>query len=266
MMIENLIQSNGELEIDTLAEHFGVSAMTIRRDLEALESQGVLRRVVGGRAIALEHKTHEPALVTRAMAASASKAHIGEAVASRLAPHEVVYFDGGSTALAVARAVRQLKLGLTVITRSLLVAMEFADEADTQMIYLLGGRLKSGEMLTMAATLDDDLAAYNVDTYVMGISGVHATRGLTDYDPHESAGKRVALQQSDRVILGFDRSKLDRVLLARVAGLSEIDVVITDADPDHPALVAIPPGVDIEFVDAGPAAFSATPALTVTEH
>jgi DeoR/GlpR family transcriptional regulator of sugar metabolism len=265
MMIENLIQSNGELEIDTLAERFGVSAMTIRRDLEALESQGVLRRVVGGRAIALEHKTHEPALVTRAMAASASKAHIGEAVARRLAPHEVVYFDGGSTALAVARAVRQLKLGLTVITRSLLVAMEFADEADTE-IYLLGGRLKSGEMLTMAAPLDDDLAAYNVDTYVMGISGVHATRGLTDYDPDESAGKRVALQQSDRVILGFDRSKLDRVLLARVAGLSEIDVVITDADPDHPALVAIPPGVVIEFVDAGPTVFSATPALTVTEH
>jgi len=87
---------------------------------------------------------------------------------------------------------------------------------------------------------------------------VHASRGLTDYDPHESAGKRVALQQSDRVILGFDRSKLDRVLLARVAGLSEIDVVITDADPDHPALAAIPPGVDIEFVDAGPVAFSTT--------
>ncbi len=100
--------------------------------------------------------------------------------------------------------------------------------------------------------MSDDLRHYNVDTYVMGISGVHPTRGLTDYDPDESAGKRLALERADRVVLVADHSKLGRVLMSRVAGVEDISVLVTDADADDEVLRSMPPSVSIVLVEPQP--------------
>lgn len=229
---------HGEVDISSLASRFAVSKMTIRRDLEVLEANGVIRRLVGGRAVVVDSKNREPAFEARAESSSGSKAHIGRAVAEMIADDEVVFFDGGSTVLAAARALRGSGRRLTVLTRSILIASELADEPGIE-IFVLGGRLKASERVTSSSAQADDLQLYNVDTYVMGISGVHPERGLTDYDPDESVGKRLALERSDRVILAFDRSKLGRVLLSRVAGLADVDVAVTDADQEDPALKAI---------------------------
>ena len=141
--------------------------------------------LVGGRAVMVDPKGREPALSARADSRHGTKAHIGRVAADLIAADEVVFFDGGSTALAIARALRGSRKALTVLTRSLLVAAELAEEPDIE-IFVLGGRLNPSEMVTSSSTTADDLKHYNVDTYVMGISGVHPTRGLTDYDPDES--------------------------------------------------------------------------------
>lgn len=233
--IESLLSDRPEVDIPSLARHFDVSEMTIRRDLEALEADGVVRRLVGGRAVLVDPKNREPALSARSDTLHATKAHIGRAVADLIADDEVVFFDGGSTALAVAHALLGARKPLTVLTRSLLVAAELVREPSIE-IFLLGGRLKPSEMTTTNLAVADDLRHYNVDTYVMGISGVHLTRGLTDYDPDESAGKRLAMEHADRVLLAFDHSKLGRVLMSRVAGVEEVDVVITDAGAQSDAV------------------------------
>jgi DeoR/GlpR family transcriptional regulator of sugar metabolism len=242
------MSDRAEVEISSLAAHFGVSEMTIRRDLEALEADGVVRRLVGGRAVMVDPKNREPALSARADTAHDMKRHIGRAVADLIADDEVVFFDGGSTALAVARALRGTGRTITVLTRSLLITAELANEPGME-VFLLGGRVKPSEMVTTSSTMADDLQYYNVDTYVMGISGVHPTRGLTDYDPDESAGKRLALERADRVLLAFDHSKLGRVLMSRVAGLDEIDVVVTDADPQDEAIATLPSTVQVVLVE-----------------
>lgn len=246
--IELLLTTREATDIATLADHFGVSQMTIRRDLESLEADGVVRRLVGGRAEVVDPKNREPALSTRADSRHDSKAHIGEAAASLIADNEVVFFDGGSTALAVARALVGSGKPLTVLTRSLLVAGELAEEPAIE-TFVLGGRLKPSEMVTTSSTMADDLQHFNVDTYVMGISGVHPTRGLTDYDPDESAGKRLAFERADRVILVCDASKLGRVLLSRVAGLEDVDIIVTDADQRHETLASLPSSVSLVAVD-----------------
>jgi len=245
--IENLIGIEGELELAKLSERFKMSEMTIRRDLEILESQGVLRRVVGGGAIALEPKSEEPSLMTRALKESEGKAHIGKAVVKWLRDGEAIYLDGGSTALAVACALRDSGLRLTVLTRNMFAAIELANQPGVDIV-ILGGRLKKTEMITMGTALDHGLDKYYVDTYVMGISGVHPDRGLTDYDPAEAAGKLGALNAADRVILAFDRTKLGRVRLAQVAGLEKIDIVVTDAAPNHPVLMAFSPRTRVDCV------------------
>lgn len=255
--IESLMSDQNEVDIPSLAAHFRVSEMTIRRDLEALEIDGVVRRLVGGRAVMVDPKNREPSLSARADAEHDMKAHIGQAVADLISDDEVVFFDGGSTVLAVAHALRGQGKALTVLTRSLLIAAELAAEANVE-IFLLGGRLKSSEMVTTSSTMADDLQHYNVDTYVMGISGVHPTRGLTDYDPDESPGKRLALERADRVLLAIDRSKLGRVLLSRVAGIDEVDLIVTDAAPDDETLATMPPSVNVVLVE--PVQFTARSA------
>lgn len=237
--IKDRLRAGDDVRLASLAEDFDVSEMTIRRDFEALEEEGVLRRVLGG-AIPVGGigKSREPSFASRVGARATNKAHIGAAVARRFVKGEAVYFDGGSTALAVARAVRHRELELTVVTTSLPVAVELVDEPSTSVI-LLGGQLRQGELTTIGTETTEAIAHYNVDTYVMGVAGVDPERGLTEYHRDEAGEKRAALRRTDRVIVAVDASKLGKVLLAHVADLAEIHTLVTDAHPDDPTLAAI---------------------------
>lgn len=257
-MIRSLVETENEIGIADLAQRLNVSEMTIRRDLETLEEQGVLRRVLGGGAIAVARKAEEPGLVARALEKSESKVHIASAVVDQLRPGEAIYLDGGSTTLAVARALKGRDLGLTVVTRSLVAALELGDNPAIHIV-LLGGTVKGTEMLTLRTGATDELSSYNVDTYIMGIGGVHADRGLTDYDPQESAGKRLALRHADRTVLAFDRTKIGRVLFARVASPSEVDVVVTDAELDDALASAFSRADIFTVLNAGSGVFDDEP-------
>lgn len=233
-----MILELGELNLAELAQRFGVSEMTIRRDLEALESQGALRRVVGGGAIAVTGKTQEPTFEARAIQESESKMNIGVAVANLIEPGEAVYFDGGSTSLAAARALRFRDLQLTVVTASLLVALELIDQPDMEII-LLGGSVRPGELTTYGPEMEEGLRHYHFDTYIMGVAGLHPEKGLTEYHGGEGHGKRAAIDQADRVIVALDHTKLDRVLLVHVADLNRVHILVTDASVRHPTIAAV---------------------------
>lgn len=246
--VEHRVRVAREVTYAELAAEFDVSEMTIRRDVEALESLGVVRRVVGG-AIALKGKDTEPAFATRLTDAADEKRHIADAVAGLIGPSETVILDSGSTALAVAQSLKRRGLGLTVLTPSLLAALELIDEAGTTVI-LTGGELRPGELSLIGHVAEDTLANYNCDTFVMGVAGIDGSRGISDYHQGESRVKRAASKRADRVIVAADQSKLGRVTFTSIAALADIDVIITDGDPQHPALVAArAAGVDVICVD-----------------
>lgn len=168
-LIQERIAADGEADYATLASAFDVSEMTIRRDIEALEVQGKVRRVIGG-AIAFTGKSEEPSFEARAQLAAHEKAHIAEAAVTLLEPHATVILDSGSTALAVAKCIRGRNLALTIITPSVLAALELADEPDTTVI-LTGGRLRPGELSLIGSDAEAAFRRYNCDTYVMGVAG-----------------------------------------------------------------------------------------------
>ncbi|MFS0898998.1 DeoR/GlpR family DNA-binding transcription regulator [Mycolicibacterium litorale] len=231
------INADREVDFASLAGEFGVSEMTIRRDIERLEDQGIARRVLGG-AIAFGGKSTEPSFAARAAEAADEKIHIASAVADLLHPQETVILDSGSTVLAVARALRGRGLGLTVITPSVLVAVELSDEPDTT-ILLTGGKVRPGELSLIGAEAEDFYLRYNCDTYVMGIAGVDGKRGASEYHREEGNVKQAAMRSADRVIVAADATKLGRVQLINVAPASEISVLVTDGPPDHPTLEAL---------------------------
>lgn len=246
--VQERVLSLGEVDYASLAREFAVSEMTIRRDIELLEDQGIVRRVTGG-AIALSRKVEEPPFHARAVEASVGKAGIALAVADMIGAGETVVLDSGSTVLAVARALRGRSLGLTIITPSLLAAIELADEPDTTIV-LTGGELRAGDLSLVGPETTDAFAHYNADVFVMGVAGVDADRGLTDYHRGESAVKKAAMLASDRVIVAVDGSKLGRSTLVTIAPTTSADVIVTDAADDHPAIAEIRRlGVEVVTVD-----------------
>ncbi len=247
--IEEQVIRTGEVSFVELAEAFGVSEMTIRRDIEALQAQGIVRRVSGG-AIALGGTAFEPSYGLRAGQAADSKEHIAREVARLLRPGETVLLDSGSTVLAVARAIRGRNLRLTVLTPSIGVATELADEPDTQVL-LVGGRVRPGELSVIGSDAEQMIGRYNCDTYVAGVAGVDVARGLTEYHPQEAGVKQAAVRASTRVIVGADTAKLGRVHLVTVAPLSAVSILVTDAPSDHPTIVAARAGgIDVVTVPA----------------
>lgn len=225
----------GEIDFASMAQEFAVSEMTIRRDVEALERKGSVRRIMGG-AIAFSGKAEEPSFESRVAEAAAGKAHIAAAVADLLHPHETVLLDSGSSALAVARNIRGRGMGLTIVTPSIPVAVVLADEPDT-IVLLTGGRVRPGELSLIGAEAEAAFALYNCDTYVMGVAGI-AELGVTDYHREESNVKRAAMSSADRIIVVADSTKLGRVRLMNIAPLIAISVLVTDAPPTDPTVVA----------------------------
>lgn len=235
-LIEERVLADGEIDFATLAQEFDVSQMTIRRDVEMLEDRGVVRRVLGG-AIAFGGKSTEPSFEARAAEAAESKKHIAKAAVELLNPSETVILDSGSTVLAVAREIRGRGLGLTVLTPSVLVAVELANEPNTTII-LTGGLVRPGELSLIGGEAEDAFRNYNCDTYVMGVAGVHPERGFSEYHRDESNVKKAAIRSADRVIAVLDELKLGRVQLVNVAALTDVEALITDGDPDDPTVVA----------------------------
>lgn len=222
--------------------------MTIRRDVEALEEQGVMRRVPGGVIATRGGAGYEPPFASRVMSQAREKEHVAGATVDLLVPGSRVMIDTGSTGLAVAKAVRGRGLGLTVLTPNLLVAMQLVDEPDTS-VFLTGGELRQGEMSLIGPDTVQSLSSYNIDTYVMSVAGVDAERGISDYNRSEAATKRAAVAASDRVIVCVDASKLDQVFLTNVAALSEIDILVTDGDPENRSIrAAVEAGVAVVHV------------------
>lgn len=254
--IEELVIRTGEVQFGPLAEEFGVSEMTIRRDIEALQDAGIVRRVSGG-AIALSGTAFEPSYGLRAGQAAGSKTHIAESVADLLRPGETVVLDSGSTVASVARAIRGRGLGLTVLTPSISVAATLADEPGTTVI-LAGGVVRPGELSLIGPDAEVLFSRYNCDTFVVGVAGVDADRGLTEYNPQEASVKRAALASSRRLIVGVDAAKLGRVHLVNVAPLSAAAALVTDASADHPVVAAAEAaGAEIVLVPSEPAAITA---------
>jgi DeoR/GlpR family transcriptional regulator of sugar metabolism len=233
--IAEQVATLGEVEFALLAEACEVSEMTIRRDIETLEQAGALRRVLGG-AISIGGTAQEPPFQLRASVAAEEKELIAHAVVDLLSSGETVVLDSGSTVLSVAREIRRRAITLTVVTPSVLVALELSD-SDAINVHLLGGLLRSGELSLIGPDTVEQLNQFNCDTAVLGVAGIDLAGGISDYHRDEAYVKKAAIRAARRTIVAADHSKLGRSSLIKIAGLEEISVIVTDGSPRHPTLV-----------------------------
>ncbi len=244
--IAERLRRDGEATIPDLAAAYGTSEMTIRRDLDQLEMEGLVRRARRG-AVAVESRAYEPPVIQRASDQADAKRRIGAAVAALIGPGETVALDVGTTTLAVARALDETA-GITVVTNSVLIAAELGARGGFR-TYLTGGEVRPGELSLVGETASRWYEDLRCDVAVLGAAGVDES-GVSEYNPDDAMVKRAALRSARRAIVAADSTKLGRGAFARVTPLGEIDLIVTDAHPGHRVVVAARRlGVDVLNVE-----------------
>jgi DeoR/GlpR family transcriptional regulator of sugar metabolism len=224
--ILQLLHARGQISIADLSTRFSVSEMTLRRDLAQLENEGLLRRTHGG-AVRTDSGSFEPPFAMRARFNLEAKRTIAAAVAEEVADGQTVVLDGGSTGTAIAEALVGRRL--TVCALNLRVA-EILSSSPATRVMIPGGQIRYGELSLIGPAAERTLADHRFDTYVMTVSGVDAGAGLTEWNVDDAAIKRAALAVSQRCIVACDSSKFGQTAFARIAALSDADLIITDTD------------------------------------
>ncbi|WP_435201286.1 DeoR/GlpR family DNA-binding transcription regulator [Janibacter sp. GS2] len=225
--IAELVTDRGRLAVLALAETFGVTTETVRRDLSALERIGLVRRVHGG-AVAANALPHvEFRLSDRDAANTAAKDRIAKAALDELpASGSTVLIDAGST---TARLISRLPRDhpLVVVTHAVPLAARLATAPQIE-LHLLPGRVRFTTQAAVGPLTVKAIEALRVDTVFLGTNGLTSGHGLSTPDRDEAATKRAMLEVARRVVVLADASKFGVEAAIRFARLDEVDVVISD--------------------------------------
>lgn len=226
LAIVDLLEVDRKVSVGELSQRFGVSEMTVRRDLESLEQAGALSRVHGG-AVTAQSRAYEPPFALRAVRNVEAKERIGVAAAALLHEGETVVLDAGTTTLAVARALKGRR-NLRLMVLSLHLADLLVDEPGLT-VMLGGGTARAGERSLIGHLAERSFAELRFDTVVLTVGGVDLDGGVTEYNLDDAAVKRAAFASARRCIAVADASKLGRTAFARVCSIEHLDVLVTDA-------------------------------------
>ena len=181
--ILRLVSQSGRVAVAELSQHFGVSEVTIRADLQVLADRNLLVRTHGG-AIPPVRGPYELSLSARRQQQVAEKGRIGAAGAAMITDGDAVFLDSSSTALAIAQCLKQHRL-LTVITNSLTIAQELLDAPGVNVV-LLGGTLRRETASLVGGEGLEMLRQFNIRKGFFGAHGISLTEGLTDVSLDEA--------------------------------------------------------------------------------
>lgn len=226
--LRDMIRASGTVRIDELCRRMNVSPATVRRDLEALESRGLIRRVHGG-AMSVENRREEPLFDEKVSVALKEKRAIAEKAATLVRPGDTLFIDGGSTTLELARLLSS-RTDITIVTNSLRATLELSGSGPP--VILIGGELRRRSQTMVGSLTRLMLSHIHVDRAFMGTIGITAESATTT-DPNEAFTKDLVMKQATEVILLADHTKGGKVSFATVGDVADIDVLITDADFDH---------------------------------
>lgn len=227
--ILELLDERGNIRVTDLSLIFDVSEMTVRRDLEFLEKEGSIKRVRGG-AVTAVSRSYEPPFALRAARNVEAKAKIGRVAAAQVSEGDTVILDVGTTTLAVAEALKDRR-NITVVTSSLRIAWLLADKPDLRVI-VVGGAVRTGERSLVGSIASRTFEDFYCDLMFMGVGGIDLEAGFTEFNIEDATVKQKAMKQSQRVMVVANSSKLGKIAFARVAGVDEVDALITDTETE----------------------------------
>ena len=228
--IMDALDRDGEVRVNDLSDRLHTSVITIRKDLDELEKEGLLERVHGG-AIKNFRIQKNMAYTERLNTKKAEKIKIALATAKLINDNDSVIINVGTTSLYVAQQF-QYKRGLIAITNSLQIFNEIAYYKNVTSFFL-GGRFHHEMEFTYGDDTLEQLNKYNADKLIIGMDGIDLEEGVTTNNHAEDSIMLRMMERSNEKILIVDDSKIGKVTFAHIAPLSAFDVIVTNYSPDH---------------------------------
>ncbi len=235
------IRNRSFARVADLSVQFGISEVTVRSDLDALERIGSVRRVHGGAIFEGRRVGVERSFEEEAGTAPEEKAAIAEVAAAMVDPGDTILLDVGTTCSAVAAAlVSRTELeGVVIITNGLNIALDFEAAMPRITVVVTGGTVRPLQHSLVDPYAGLMLEHLNADLMFLGCNGVDAERGVTNVNLPEAAMKRRMMGSASRTIAVADGSKVGHVSAARVCGVADLAMLITGPSAPRDAVAAL---------------------------
>lgn len=222
------LKRDGQVVAKAMSEAFGVSEDTVRRDLRELAAEGLLQRVHGG---ALPASPAMADFAHRQQIGPEAKSAIARRAAAMIQPGQVVFIDGGTTCVQLARSLSPT-LQATVVTHSPSIAVELVEHPGIEVV-LIGGRLFKHSVVAVGAAAMEAIARVRAEIYFMGVTGVHPTAGLSTGDFEEASVKRALIEQAAEVVVLASAEKLHAASPYVIAPMQAVQTLVVEGDtPD----------------------------------
>ncbi|MDO4344750.1 MAG: DeoR/GlpR family DNA-binding transcription regulator [Eubacteriales bacterium] len=222
------IRQKPSVSVTELSDIFKVSTVTIRKDLNKLNGDGKIERTHGG-AMSLNKSSYEETEDAKESINIAGKQEIAAKALPLVEEGSTILLDAGSTTLELAKLLVEKKLkGVTIITYALNIANVFSHSKEYNLV-MLGGQFRHGMMSFVGPYTVQMLKGLHADRGFLGINGYTLEEGLTTPNPYEAEVKRNIVARSKECYLMADTNKYGKAYMAKVADISDIDGIITNA-------------------------------------
>lgn len=224
-LILEILEKKQAVTVEELCATLYSSGATIRRDLQALENNGMIRRTHGG-AVHIDKNAKDFPMTLRENENLTAKDQMAQRAFTHIKDGQTLFLDSSSTVCRLARRLTGFQ-HLRVITNGLKTASILA-EIDGIEVYCTGGRLRDNAMSFTGGQAVEFVQQFNADYAFISCRGVDPDVGITDSDESEATLKRSYMHNSRRVVLLCDNSKLGQRYFCKIAPLEAIWKIITN--------------------------------------
>jgi DeoR family transcriptional regulator, aga operon transcriptional repressor len=228
MKILKKLSINDQVFVNELSKEFGVSEVTIRNDLEQLESKNLLIRARGGAMSTTQVVSQDLQLGEKHKLNLTEKVKIGKAAAKLIKESDTLIMDSGTTTLEVIKNIDPSLSNVTVITNALNIANQLVSMPNVNLI-IPGGALRKNSLSLIGPLAEKSFRNFFVDKVFLGVDGFDTMNGISTPNIEEAFLNQIMIEVAREVIVVADSSKFLRKSLAFICKLDRIDTVITDS-------------------------------------
>ncbi len=220
------LKRDGKVYVTQLSESLGVTPVTIRNDLDALERDGYLIRMSGGAVYSNRSQEKADSASNGNVTCQKEKEAIAKSISRMIKDGDTLFINSGTTTQFIATELKGLT-NLNIVTNSLSVAMTLGGIASFRVI-LLGGEINSQYAFTYGADAEEKLSHYHADWAILAVDGIGAVNGITTHHAEEAVLDRIMINSAVNVIIAADHTKIGRTGFLRVCDCSEGITLVTD--------------------------------------
>ena len=222
------LKRTGKVFVSELSKKLGVTPVTVRNDLQALENDGYLIRMNGG-AVYSSRTTEKPGIPESLEISRAhEKEEVAEVISEMIKDGDTLFINSGTTTQLVASKLKK-RNNLNIVTNSLAVATMLGNVSSFRVI-LLGGEVNTKYKFTYGGDAQDQLIRYQADWAIMAIDGISMKNGITTYHAEEAIIDRIMMRGAKRVIIAADRTKIGRAGFMKVCDCDENITLVTNRE------------------------------------